>query len=206
VCNSRTLLARWFALVGLVLAINSGALSAESAPASLAPLRWETEITSGILWKFGGGATHLHYVLLPQIISFKIPPISERPWAGGTLVFRSRFSLLLEPIVRGPEHAYLGTAAAGEVEWRSATGAFTGFFSSGGGFGWMDSKGYEVPGGQGQDFNLNWLIHTGVRFRTAHAWHLSLGLYFQHISNRGLDKINPGLNALGPTLGVSRKF
>jgi lipid A 3-O-deacylase len=70
----------------------------------------------------------------------------------------------------------------------------------------MDSKGYEVPGGQGQDFNLNWLIHAGVRFRTAHAWWASLGLYFQHISNRGLNKINPGLNALGPTLGLSRKF
>jgi hypothetical protein len=177
-----------------------------AAPNQDAPLRWETEVATGILWKVGGGATPLPYVLLPQIISFKIPPINERPWAGGTLVFRSRFSLLLEPIVRGPEHSYLGVAAAGELEWRSAAEGFTGFFSSGGGFGWMDSKGYAVRGGQGQDFNLNWLIHTGVRFRTAHDWRLSLGLYFQHISNRGMDKINPGLNALGPTLDLSRKF
>ena len=201
-------LSRWL-LTALALTSARLAFAAESSPlptVPAAPLRWETEFTSGILWKVGGGATPLSYVLLPQIISFKIPPITERPWAGGTLVVRSRFSLLVEPIVRGPEHSYLGTAAAGEVEWRSATEAFTGFFSAGGGFGWMDSKGYEVPGGQGQDFNLNWLVHAGVRVRTAHAWRISVGLYFQHISNRGLDKINPGLNALGPTLGLSRKF
>ncbi len=200
---------RWCFLAGLALTALPLAFSAEPPPpprTPIAPLRWETEVTTGILWKVGGGGSQLPYVLLPQIISFKIPPINERPWAGGTLVFRSRFSLLLEPIVRGPEHSYLGVAAAGEVEWRSASEQFTGFFSSGGGFGWMDSKGYEVPGGQGQDFNLNWLIHGGVRLRLAHDWRLSLGLYFQHISNRGMDKINPGLNALGPTLGLSRKF
>lgn len=203
-------LSRWCSGVGLALSGLPLAFSAETQPPAPpppgAPWRWETEFTSGVLWKVGGGATPLSYVLLPQIISFKIPPISERPWAGGILVFRSRFSLLLEPIVRGPEHSYLGVAAAGEVEWRSAAGRFTGFFSAGGGFGWMDSKGYEVPGGQGQDFNLNWLIHSGVRLRVAPDWRLSLGLYFQHISNRGLDQVNPGLNALGPTVGLARKF
>lgn len=200
---------RWCFLIGLTLAALPLAFSAEtpSLPsAPTAPLRWETELTSGVLWKVGGGGSQLPYVLLPQIVSFKIPPIGERPWAGGTLVLRSRFSLLIEPIVRGPEHSYLGVAAAGEVEWRSASERFTGFFSSGGGFGWMDSKGYEIAGGQGQDFNLNWLIHSGVRFRLAQDWRLSLGLYFQHISNRGMDKINPGINALGPTLSLSRKF
>lgn len=194
-----------------VLALATGTSAFSAAPPSelptlVAPPRWEIEVTTGILWKVGSDATPLPYVLLPQLISFKIPPLSERPLAGGTLVFRSRFSLLLEPIVRGPETFYLGTAAAGEIEWRSAGEGFTGFFSSGGGFGWMDSKGYAVPGGQGQDFNLNWLVHTGVRFRTARDWRLSLGLYFQHISNRDMDKINPGLNALGPTIGLSRKF
>ena len=202
-------LKRWSLWAGLALATGRGAFTAELLPAQptqVAPLRWESEIVTGILWKVGGGATPLPYVLLPQIVSFKIPPISERPWAGGTLVYRTRFSLLIEPILRGPEHSYLGVAAAGEIEWRSAAEQFTGFFSGGGGFGWMDSKGYEVPGGQGQDFNLNWLLNTGVRFRAGHNWRLSVGLYFQHISNRGLDKINPGLNALGPTLGLSRKF
>ena len=119
---------------------------------------------------------------------------------------RSRFSLLLETIIHGPENYYVGLAAAGEIEWRHPTTRFDIFVASGGGFGWMDSKGYEVVGGQGQDFNLNWLIHTGVRYRTSTDWCWSAGLYFQHISNRGMNKINPGLNALGPTLALSRRF
>jgi hypothetical protein len=85
-------------------------------------------------------------------------------------------------------------------------GRFELFFASGGGFGWMDSKGYEIAGGQGQDFNLNWLIHAGVRYRASSGWRYSAGVYFQHISNRGMDDINPGLNSLGPTLALSRRF
>jgi lipid A 3-O-deacylase len=196
---------RWLAIVSLAFASGAASLAAvEPMPAP--PARWEVEVASGMFWKVGGGATPLSYMLVPQIISFKIPPISERPWGHGTLVFRSRFSLLLEPIVRGPEHSFLGVAAAGELEWRSASQRFAGFFASGGGFGWMDSKGYEVRGGQGQDFNLNWLVHAGLRYRTRHDWWLSLGLYFQHISNHGMNKVNPGLNALGPTFGIARKF
>ena len=70
----------------------------------------------------------------------------------------------------------------------------------------MNSKGYEIAGAQGQDFNLNWLIHVGIRYRTSANWRTSLGVYFQHISNRGMDDINPGLNSLGPTLAVSKRF
>jgi hypothetical protein len=168
--------------------------------------RYEWEVAKGILWKVGGGATPLTYRLEPLIVSLKIPPLLERPWLGGTLVMRSRFSLLIEPIVRGPENYYLGLAAAGELEWRHPTRPVEMFFESGGGFGWMDSKGYEVVGGQGQDFNLNWLVHTGFRYRTASGWRWSAGAYFQHISNRNMDKINPGLNALGPMLAISRRF
>ncbi len=169
-------------------------------------VRYELEYTTGVFWKIGNAATPLSYTLLPQIITLKIPPIHEWPWSGGTLVLRSRFSVLLEPILRGPEHSYLGLAAAGELEWRSPSRRFVAFFASGGGFGWMDSKGYEIQGGQGQDFNLNWLIHSGVRYRTSNEWQWSVGLYFQHISNKGMNKVNPGLNALGPTLGLSRVF
>lgn len=176
-------------------------------PVSFTPnLRYELDVTTGVFWKIGSSATPLSYTLLPQIVTLKIPPIFARPFAGGTLVMRSRFSLLLEPIIKGPESYYVGLAAAGEIEWRDATEHFTAFFASGGGFGWMDSKGYQVVGGQGQDFNLNWLIHTGVRYRTSEAWQVSLGLYFQHISNKGMDKVNPGLNALGPTLSISKLF
>lgn len=175
-------------------------------PVQIEPMRWEIDVTSGVLWKVGGGATPLSYTLIPHIISFKIPPIGQRPWAGGILMMRSRFSLLLESIVRGPEHSFLGVAAAGELEWRQKQGPLAMFFAAGGGFGWLDSKGYEVPGAQGQDFNLNWLMHAGVRYRLRGDWLCSLGVYFQHVSNRGMDKVNPGLNALGPTIGVAKRF
>ena len=194
----------WLGLGGLLLA---GRLFATDVkPVTLEPLRYEWEVTTAMLWKVGGGGSQLPYVLMPQIVSLRIPPINERPFAGGVLVFRSRFSLLLEPIVRGPEHYFVGVAAAGELEWRNPTDRFSLFFASGGGFGLMDSKGYQVAGGQGQDFNLNWLIHGGLRYRTAAGWQWTAGLYFQHISNKGLNKINPGVNALGPTLGLSRRF
>ncbi|MDB6167884.1 MAG: hypothetical protein JWM88_748 [Verrucomicrobia bacterium] len=199
--NSRR--AIWLVVAGLW---SAGCARAEE-PVTFRPnLGYELEMMSGVLWKVGGGATPLSYTLVPQILSLKIPPISARPWAGGTLVMRSRFSLLMEPIVRGPEHYYLGLAAAGEIEWRDASGRFTAFFAAGGGFGVMDSKGYEVVGGQGQDFNLNWLMHCGARYRTGENWQVSAGLYFQHISNKGMNKVNPGLNALGPTLGISKLF
>ncbi|MEO5960387.1 MAG: acyloxyacyl hydrolase [Opitutaceae bacterium] len=191
-----------FCIAGVAMAQTGGT---DPVFPTLSP-RYEWEVTRGVLWSVGGGATPLDYVLLAQIVSLKIPAIGERPLAGGTLVYRSRFNLLIEPIVRGPEHYYLGVAAAGEVAWQNRSGRFMGFFTSGGGFGWMDSKGYQVPGGQGQDFNLNWLAHAGVRYRTPRAWIWSLGLYFQHVSNRGMDKVNPGLNALGPTLSLARRF
>lgn len=197
---------RLSAMALLVIALDcTGRLLAQD-PVAAPPTRFEIEVTTGIGWKVGGGATPLSYTLLPQIITLRIPPISERPWAGGTFMMRSRFSLLLEPIVRGPEHSYLGLAAAGELEWREKSGRFGVFFAAGGGFGWMDSKGYEVPGGQGQDFNLNWLVHTGLVWRAKSPWVGRFGLYFQHVSNRGMDKVNPGLNTLGPTLGLGRRF
>ncbi|QYM78120.1 acyloxyacyl hydrolase [Horticoccus luteus] len=198
-----TLLSAAFMVMSAGLAraeIAAVAVETKTAP------RYEIEAMTGVLWSVGGGATPLSYTVLPQIFSLKIPPVGERPLWGGTLMMRSHFSLLIEPIVRGPEHSFLGVAAAGELEWRNASERGAAFFAAGGGVGWLDSKGYEVPGGQGQDFNLNWLMHAGARYRLKEAWVVSLGLYFQHVSNRGMDKVNPGLNALGPMVGLAKRF
>jgi lipid A 3-O-deacylase len=201
----------WFrpaALLALCGCLRSlaAADSVEIPVSSLEVLRYEWEVSSGVLWSVGGGATPLDYVLTPVIVSLRIPPVFERPLGGGILVHRARFSLLMEPIVTGPEHYYFGAAAAGELEWRQRVGRWSALFAAGGGFGVMDSKGYEVAGGQGQDFNLNWLINLSAKYRARSGWQASAGLYFQHISNRGMDKVNPGLNALGPTFGISRRF
>ena len=34
----------------------------------------------------------------------------------------------------------------------------------------------------------------------------SVGLYFQHVSNRYLNRINPGVNAVGPMASVGWHF
>lgn len=168
--------------------------------------RWPVEIMSGVLWKIGGSATPLTYTLTPLIITMRCPVISQWPLAGGTLIYSTRLSFLLEPIVNGPETYFIGTAAAGYLEWYNASKSYSCFFAGGGGFGWMDSRGHEIVGAQGQDFNLNWLLNLGLRVNTHNGWKWTAGLYFQHISNRNMDKINPGLNALGPMLGLSWMF
>jgi hypothetical protein len=164
------------------------------------------EFMSGVLWGVGGGATPLTYTLVPQILTVRCPPIRQWPMADGTLVYSTRLSLLIEPIIAGPESYFIGTAAAGYLEWYAPSKRYSIFFAGGGGFGWMDSKGHEIEGAQGQDFNLNWLLNLGLRVNTRNGWQWTASCYFQHISNRNMNAINPGINAVGPMLGLSRKF
>ena len=177
-----------------------------SAPDVVAADRWEIDVETGVLWSVGGKASPLDYVILPQFVTLRGPAHFRRPWAGGELVLRPRFSLLLQPIVRGPEHHHLGASAAGVFEWWNQRADRAFFLSSGGGLGGMDSRGYDVEGGQGQDLNFNWFIFAGARRHWAANRHLSLGLYYQHLSNTGLDGINPGIDALGPVLSFSWGF
>ncbi len=168
--------------------------------------RWELDFETGVLWKVGGGATPLNYVVLPQLLTLRTPAVMRWPLGGGDLVMRSRFSLLIEPIIEGPESHYIGASASGILEWWDHERTRALFFSSGGGLGGMDSRGRDVVGAQGQDLNFNWFIYAGARFRGGERWSASAGLYFQHISNTGLDEINPGLNSLGPMLSFGWRF
>ena len=130
----------------------------------------------------------------------------RRQLGSGDLLVRNRFSLLVEPIVQGPETRYIGLAAAPSIEWWNAARSFSAFFAIGGGFGWMDSRGPAVPGGQGQDFDFNWFMHGGVRLRVHERLSASLGVYFQHVSNGGMNDVNPGVDALGPMIGIGWQF
>jgi hypothetical protein len=125
---------------------------------------------------------------------------------GGNLVMRNRFSLLIEPIVEGPESYFLGGNGSGILEWWNASRTFNLFFSAGGGLGVMDSKGYEVEGAQGQDLNFTYFGYAGARCRLGERASVALGLYYQHISNTGLDDINPGIDSLGPMLSFGWHF
>jgi hypothetical protein len=192
----------------LVFAPMLSRAGSEIATARYDPLeRWEFDVESGALWRVGDGATPLNYTVLTLQLTLKSPAaLRLGRFAGGELSVRSRFSLLVEPIVAGPETFYLGASASGCLEWWNARRSFSVFFAAGGGLGWMDSRGREVAGAQGQDLNFHWLLYPGVRYLARNQVSVSLGLYFQHLSNGGLDDPNPGLNAIGPMLSVGWHF
>jgi lipid A 3-O-deacylase len=196
---------RIFGAMGLLIAGVATAAAMDS-PSSDPTQQWQLDFESGILWHFTGSASPLDYVFLPQVLSLVAPADFERRVLGGELVLRSRCSLLLEPILQSPEHHYYGASAAGLLEWWDDRRTRCLFFTGGGGFGWLDAKGYEVPGGQGQEFNFNWLIYTGGRIRVSERCNASAGIYYQHVSNGHLDKLDPGVNAIGPMLNIRWRF
>ncbi len=192
-------------------------LRAESADAAVATSRspadtdptaqWEADYETGVLWRFTGSATPLSYTLLPQILSIKTPRTGTiRPLAGGAFVVRSRFSFLAEPIIKGPEHHYIAGTASGVLEWWNLARTRALVFAAGGGVGWLDSKGHEIAGAQGEDLNFTWFVYPSVRFVHTKSLSGAFGVYFQHVSNTNLNKINPGLNAIGPMLSLGWHF
>jgi lipid A 3-O-deacylase len=200
--------ARWVILgLGLVCLPNMRA-DGDSSLTPYDPTRhWEVDYESGVLWRFSGDATPLTYTFLPQILTFKSPFVGSMvPFLGGDLVVRNRLSLLGEPISAGPEHHFAGATASGILEWWDKRRTRSLFFASGGGVGWLDAKGHEIKGAQGEDFNLTWLVYTGARLIFKNHMSVSGGVYFQHVSNRYLNRINPGVNAAGPMLSVGWHF
>jgi hypothetical protein len=167
--------------------------------------RWEVTFESGYLWNVGSN-TPLDYEIAPTQVSFRGPAHFERAAGGrgGLLVLRPRFSLLLESIVEGPEDHYFGLAAAPSAEWWLPSGRTSLFFSVGGGVGWINST--REAGGQGQDFTLNWFAHLGVRHELRPQLSLLAGVYFLHHSNGGRTDPNPGIDALGFTIGAGWRF
>lgn len=163
---------------------------------------WRLDLESGVLWHFAGSSSPQDYVFLPQLISLVGPANFVRRVLGHDLFLRSRYSLLLEPILQAPEHHYYAGSVSGLLEWWNDARTYCLFFTSGGGFGWLDARGYSIPGGQGQEFNLNWLIYGGGRLRLSGRSTAGLGLYFQHVSNGHLNKLDPGVNAIGPMLNI----
>lgn len=161
------------------------------------------DFETGVLMRITDN-TDLNYTVIPTIISFRSP--GHWVWDVGqsALVVRSRTSLLLEGFAEGPETYYLGVSGSPSIEWWFPGRDTYLHFSVGGGFGWVDSQG--VEGGQGQDLTYNWFIHGGLRHFISEQTSVSLGVYFQHNSNRGATDPNPGLDTFGPMVGFSRHF
>lgn len=177
------------------------ALAQETLPA---PKPWETSsqtVESGILWQIGTG-TPFPYRLLETQYSWKSAAFMTHVQDDGSrLIVRHRFTLIGAIMQQGPESHYLALSASPSLEWWNAAGTWSVFGGAGGGFGMVDAQG--VKGGQGQDFTLNWMMRGGIEHVIAHHHRISAGIMYQHMSNGGQTKPNPGIDALGFMLGYT---
>jgi lipid A 3-O-deacylase len=189
------------ALIGFTLTVMAFA----EEPEVLRP--WETgsvDVESGVLWQIGTG-TPLSYRLVPTQLSWRSKEFIGRGFSDGSrLMIRHRLTLIGTAILQGPESHYVGFSGSPSIEWWDRTNRWSLFTGAGGGFGLIDSRG--IKGGQGQDFTLNWFIRGGVEHVTKKNVRLSAGIMYQHLSNGGQTDPNPGIDALGFTLGCGWAF
>lgn len=166
---------------------------------------WELTLESGYLWNTGSN-TPIDYEIAPTQFTLRSPTVMTW-WEdenGARLIVRSRFSLLLESIVEGPEDYYLGVNGAPSIEYWFPNEKTSAFFSIGGGLGLTNST--REVGGQGQDFTFNWFWQLGLRQEIAPNLSLLGGAFYIHHSNGGQTSPNPGIDALGFTVGMSWRF
>lgn len=179
--------------------------TAQSVDADTPP--WERpsiDVETGVIWQVGTG-TPLSYRLFPTQLSWRSrEAFGLNLGAGLRLRVRHRLTLIGTWIDQGPESHYIAVAGSPSLElWnRRATWGLVG--GAGGGFGLLDSRG--VKGGQGQDFTLNWFARGGIEHVIKPGRRISAGILFQHMSNGGQTKPNPGIDAVGFTLGYSRSY
>lgn len=164
---------------------------------------WFIDFDTASIWKITN-TTDLNYIVLPQIVSWRSRPFLQWEFGNGDLIVRNRLSLLGEYFLEGAESYYFGFSGSPALEWWNTEQNFSLYFYIGGGAGFVDST--DIEGGQGQDFTFNWFVQTGARFRLNESLYITGGLLFQHLSNQGMSDRNPGLNSLGPTVGLSWKF
>jgi lipid A 3-O-deacylase len=161
-------------------------------------------LESGVLWQVGA-STPFPYRLWSTQLSWRSAPFFARALADGSrIVVRHRLTLVGTLIGQGPESHYVAIAGSPSVEWWDRTGTWSAFFGSGGGAGAIDSSG--IAGGQGQDFTLNWFVRGGLEHVPARHLRWSAGLLYQHLSNGGMTRPNPGIDALGFSLGCSWRY
>lgn len=166
---------------------------------------WEFVVESGYLQNIGNN-TSLDYEIIPTQLTLR-SPLMWTWWsndAGAKLVVRNRFSALFETFTRGAEDYYIGLAAAPSIEYWFPSEKTSLFFSIGGGLGFTNST--DIEGGQGQDFTFNWFSQLGIRQSLTENLSVLGGAYFIHHSNGGQTDPNPGIDALGFTVGLGWRF
>ncbi len=185
---------------GAVLGLFLPVVTFATEPAPEQP--WEAgawNVETGVLWEIGTG-TPFPYRLLPAQLSWRSKEFWGHEFADGSrLVLRHRLTLLVDLMQNGPESHYAGFSGSPSLELWDRSGRWSLFTGAGGGFGLTDSRG--IKGGLGQDFTLNWFIRGGIEHVMANHRRLTAGIMYQHMSNGGMTKPNPGIDALGFTLG-----
>ncbi|HRE81766.1 MAG TPA: acyloxyacyl hydrolase [Opitutaceae bacterium] len=184
----------------------SGRLAAETSSVKGAP--WERpsiDLESGLVWQVGNN-TPLSYRLVPTQLSWRSREAFGWDLPQGLrLRVRHRLTCMATWISQGPESHYIAVAGSPSLEVWDQSGTWGLIGGAGGGFGLIDSRG--VKGGQGQDFTLHWFARAGVeRVVSRNGDRLSVGILFQHMSNGGQTDPNPGIDAVGLTLGFSRPY
>jgi len=162
------------------------------------------DVESGVIWNVGNN-TPISYRIVPTQISWRSPAFYEKDFTNlSKVVIRHQVSLIGSWIENGPEDYYWGISAAPSIEWWSPQDKWSVYLSVGGGAGVTNST--DVVGGLGQDFTLNWFAKSGLRYQITQEMGVYGGAFFQHMSNGGATDPNPGVDALGFTMGVSFSF
>ena len=193
----------------ILCAVVVASLSTSHASLAVEPAHpsdtWEFTLESGYLRNIGNN-TAIDYEIVPTQLTLR-SPIVFTLWEdslGAKLVVRNRFSALFESIVSGPEDYYVGVAGAPSLEYWFPSASTSIYFSIGGGLGWTNSSG--GTDGLGQDLTFNWFSQLGICHRLSENLTILGGPYFIHHSNLGLTDPNPGIDALGVTVGCSWRF
>jgi hypothetical protein len=185
-------------LVGAAFA-SSCLAATETAPLPWQSTAWGAE--SGVLWEHGHSTPFRYRMLQTQFSwrSSEVRMLGHKFADGSRLIVRHRLTLLGMAIQNGPESHYIAFSGSPSVEWWNRAASWSFFTGAGGGFGGIDSRG--IKGGQGQDFTLNWFARIGVERVASRNLRLSAAIMFQHLSNGGQTKQNPGIDGLGFMLG-----
>ena len=187
------------AWLGIVLAMAVRLPADESA----AP-PWKSSalgVETGILWEAGTG-TPFPYRMLQTQVSWRSREVFGVGLKDGSrLLVRHRLTLIGTIVEGGPESRYIAFSGSPSLEWWNKAATSSLFGGAGGGFGVIDSRG--IKGGQGQDFTLNWFARGGIEHLVSRNLRFSLAIMFQHMSNGGATKPNPGIDAVGFMLGGS---
>jgi hypothetical protein len=161
---------------------------------------WEVAVEVGYLEKVRDNSP-LDYVIVPVQVAWRSPAAFDL-WqgdSGARLVVRNRIAVILETYLEGAEDYYFAFAGAPSFELWNAAATDALFFEIGGGFGLTNANG--TPGGQGQDFTVNWFSQLGARHQLDKRQALTAAAYFTHHSNLGMTDPNPGIDVLGINLG-----